>query len=986
VWAVIAALAFGALIYAPLAADPGLLMLFLSAASLAAVVGLATLGRRGALAGVLGTAALALLFFVGMWVRPGTLANETSALGTPEIRYAAVYHPAELEARMLHARGSEPFVIVNTLQQYWGMRNYTALADTRGQGYFNTDFTNRGTKEAVALTDNVFSVFVLSEHGWIGGVAVLLCYTLLALALLNGALHSSERRAQVPRGILLVGIAGFWLVPTLYLAAANGLIVPLTGQNIPMLGLLSSADIAMASWLAALGLVALPMTSAAGEEHIHAGGAVRSIRRAIRVLALVFIGFTALIAIMLWQPTHGTFQDFRLDTLVARVEELVARGAIVTAQDSAGNTILAAAPTAARLPALQPGAFLERSIRRSNDIALNGRSGGNCYEADALLRVTSEGGIAVFPSLCRIQATTNGSFPWRGHLRVARGSADLVVTDGRSSVVITEDAADPVAAIGGSCTRPGTTRARAARLGCDDDAPVLQTGTRLYVLDTHGEAAEVNGLKTGELALVKPGDRIRIGKHVDLLTDTVPAGALAYARWINGAWMRLTPQSGSPLVAQVDTQIARGLAGRTHNLDDAVFTLDGRVYQRLQERAESACRSIAGARRCSVTLANPVTGAIRALAQYPVAGTPPRDLPADANLRSHPAASSVKPLLAAAALGAYPRLRALEVQHDEGTYDAIANVPLSSPFEAHRVFPAARVPFTAFLPASDNVYAATLGFLATAEPAGGGLPARSGSANTARLTIDGQPFFGAPRWKQSGGRMAIGASPFATALEQLYDVHATAKDAPVIDRRFWDSAVTAGLMSGGFDLQRITPEPVILRLDEVRSPRELATFMIGGGVDRWNNVAMVEAVSRIFTGRRVDLHMLQSIGVDTLTPETDSLALMMDVRAPIMDGMRAVVREPWATAGALRTEFPASRVDWGAKTGTLKEAEWTGSVFLFVGGPAASGGTACPVAGVVTIEFSRGSDPDGRATRFFRDAIAPLLKTELGWGDRPCRA
>ena len=165
-----------------------------------------------------------------------------------------------------------------------------------------------------------------------------------------------------------------------------------------------------------------------------------------------------------------------------------------------------------------------------------------------------------------------------------------------------------------------------------------------------------------------------------------------------------------------------------------------------------------------------------------------------------------------------------------------------------------------------------------------------------------------------------------------------------------------------------------------------ATFMIGGGVDRWNNIAMVEAVSRIFTGRRVDLHLLLSIGNDTLATETDSLPQMTDVRTPVLDGMRAVVREPWATAGALRTEFPTARVDWGAKTGTLKEAEWTGSVFLFAGGPVPRATGPCAVAGVVTIEFTRGSNPDGRATRLFRDAIAPILRSELGWGDRACRA
>ncbi|MEO5509248.1 MAG: hypothetical protein ABIS27_01365 [Longimicrobiales bacterium] len=986
IWAVFAALLAGMVVFAPLAADPGLLMLFLSAAILAAVVGMATLGSRGAIAGVTLSVALGLTFFLGMWVRPASLTGTSKPLQTAEIRYAAVYHPQELESRLMHARGSEPFVIVNTLQQYWGMRNYTALAGTSGQGYFRTDFTNRGTKEAVALTDNAFSVFVLSEHGWIGGVAVLLVYLLLGCMLLNGALHNCERRAHVPRGILLVGIAAFWLVPTLYLAAANGLLVPLTGQNIPMLGLLSNADVAMASWLSALGLLALPATSAAGEEYIHASGSLRSMRRAIRGMALTFTVLACVIAALLWRPTHGVYGDFRLDTLVGKVEELAALGALVPVATQEGADTIAVAASAASLPALRSGAFLSRMLRRSNEIARSGRTGGSCYEADALLRVSDEGGVIVFPSLCRIQAVTDAAFPWRGHMRTQAGVAELVVSDGRTSVAVAADAGEAMAVIGGGCSESGIRRARSVQLGCAKGAPVLQPGAKLYVLRNGGPGVLVNGLETGALALVSPGDRVRVNNEVDVIADTVPAGALAYARWINGTWRRLTPTNGSPLLAQVDSQLARGLSGRDHSELDAMLTLNRHVHEQLQQRLSDACRALPNARRCSVVLADPQTGAIRALAQYPLGQTPPRDLPADANLRNHPAASAVKPLLAAAALDAYPRLVNLEVEHTLSVYTTIANADLGAPFDAHRLYPGARVPFSAFLPASDNVFAATLGFLAASERGDAGLPARNGGSNDSRLSVDGRALSGRPAWKTKGGRMSIGESPFAVSLEKLYAVHAVAKDAPTIDDRFWKGAVDKGYMRGTFELQRITPEPVILKLEEVQTPRMLATFMIGGGTDRWNNVSMTEAVSRIFTGRRVALHLLRSIGDDTLSGLPDSLPGMAAVRDAVLDGMRGVVTLPYATAGVLRSEFGANGLDWIGKTGTLKERDWTGSLFLFAGAAKTQTSTICAVAGVLTIEFASGGDPDGKATAFFSDAIAPLLRQELGWGDKPCRA
>jgi hypothetical protein len=39
---------------------------------------------------------------------------------------------------------------------------------------------------------------------------------------------------------------------------------------------------------------------------------------------------------------------------------------------------------------------------------------------------------------------------------------------------------------------------------------------------------------------------------------------------------------------------------------------------------------------------------------------------------------------------------------------------------------------------------------------------------------------------------------------------------------------------------------------------------------------------------------------------------------------------------------------------------------------------------VVTIEFEAGVNPDGAATALFRDAVVPLLRDVLGWGDAGC--
>jgi hypothetical protein len=140
-------------------------------------------------------------------------------------------------------------------------------------------------------------------------------------------------------------------------------------------------------------------------------------------------------------------------------------------------------------------------------------------------------------------------------------------------------------------------------------------------------------------------------------------------------------------------------------------------------------------------------------------------------------------------------------------------------------------------------------------------------------------------------------------------------------------------------------------------------------------------MSRIHTGRAVRLHLLAATGparFDYASAPIPGFA----ARAAVLDGMAAVTQEPWGTAYALRSAF-APAVTWRAKTGTLREREWVGSLFLFAGGEEGALG-GCPAAGVVTIEFAADVNPDGAATSVFRDAVAPLLRALRGWDGSDC--
>ena len=966
------------MIYVPLAAfDTGLVLIFFAATTTAIFLGFYTMGARAI--GLLVPAAVAIVFFFGMFVRRADLVDGSASLNTAQIRYAATYHPLELQRHMLTADDSRHVTTVRTLQQYWGVSHFAAGGST-GRGYFQAAYADWIVPRPVALTENVFSTFVLSEHGWAGAAAVLLCYLVIALALLYGAVKSCSRTATAPRALLLVGIAAFWIVPAFYIAAANGVLLPLTGQNMPLLGLLSSADVALGSWLVALGLIALPIDSDTGIEHVRSGGWTRRLRSGAIMVGGVFAAAWLALVILLWRPAHAETGDFALDGVIAEVESLVEQGAVQVMRTATGADSIGIAASAAAHPLLVRDGFMQARVRRANSIARGEAPGAGCLDSDALLRVRDDGGLTVFSALCSLRSIAETRQDWLGKLATDEPQAEFVLSDGRTAVVLDPEH-DAEAVLGGNCGRAGVRRARTIRIGCGADAAVLRFGTSAPVLEQLGASGvELNGGSTTVPRMLRHGDHIRVAGNADVWTLALPVGALAYSRWENAATRRVTDAHVTPWLAQVDSQLARGLAHPERSDWDALSTLHTPLHRQLQRTLADACDKVPNARRCSALLADPLTGEILALSA--TSSQPHRYLSADPNLRNHPAASAIKPIMAAAALEAYPQLRTLEVDHSAAEYTLIANTEVTPPVRAGRLYPETRVPWRGFLGASDNLYAATLGFLATSARNGDGSPALRGSNDDSRLRLNGQALRGQPTWA-TPRRMDLSASPFATALRDLYGVYVDAGDAPAYDQVFWNAAVQTGAITESPVVQRITPEPVSLELNALQSPRELAAFMIGGDRNRWNNVALVQALSRIYSGRAVELHVLRSIGPHTLAREPGTFAGSNTNRGAVLDAMAAVTDEPWGTAYLLRNTFPG-KVTWRAKTGTLLEREWVGSVFLFAGGPSAPASNACSAAGVITVELNRNGVPEGRATTVFRDAIAPLLQKTLGWGSSAC--
>ncbi|HSK19200.1 MAG TPA: hypothetical protein VK912_08670 [Longimicrobiales bacterium] len=173
-------------------------------------------------------------------------------LATPMDRAAArsvATRDPELAERLLIAAGPGPArdLLIPSIEQIWGTRAY-ARAGWWGEGLGQAVVGGRGVAEVVSYAENTFSVFVLGEHGAVGGMLVLMLYLLLAVAVgvLMLARPGDTQSYRASRALFLVA-ALIVVFPAAYVALSNVGAVPITGQNMPFLGLNAWSDVAISA-------------------------------------------------------------------------------------------------------------------------------------------------------------------------------------------------------------------------------------------------------------------------------------------------------------------------------------------------------------------------------------------------------------------------------------------------------------------------------------------------------------------------------------------------------------------------------------------------------------------------------------------------------------------------------------------------------------------------------------------------------------------
>lgn len=173
--------------------------------------------------------------------------------------------------------------LIEAIEQNWRMMNYASEGGWTGVGYGNAPIHRSTTFHNITLSDLVFSVYVLAEHGALGGLALLALYLLIFIAALR--MGWSTLRMEPLRLTLVTALALMIVFPALYMAAANVNQGIFTGQDLPLLGLRSNSDVIRSGIVLMLMVGALGVASAI-EQKSHSPGWLQLIRHSLSLARL----------------------------------------------------------------------------------------------------------------------------------------------------------------------------------------------------------------------------------------------------------------------------------------------------------------------------------------------------------------------------------------------------------------------------------------------------------------------------------------------------------------------------------------------------------------------------------------------------------------------------------------------------------------------------------------------------------------------------
>ncbi len=797
----------------------------------------------------------------------------------------------ELEARLFKQNS----------QQRWQMLLYASRGvHAPGHGYGDLRLANIGMTYSTMLTDTLYAVFLMGEHGLWSAVLFVLLYAGICGICIAAArkMPAQARHYAAP----LVAIGGFYGLQAGYMAATNVGQLVFTGQNVPLLGLYSKGDV----------LQSLFLLSFAGY----------CIVRGLRVLetrsapaAPLLVWLLPLISLGLVTATYMggrslpvpklNQEDYDLDPkLIAEAGKRIKDGTVELGKDGQLKT-----SRPEQLSALERAYVEEFNLRTDKKDARRGlyyvRDDGRLGFNDYGFRLASPYKSSELPS-------------WKGKLLARKDKTDyarLIYLGKQVTLRVSSEGTPARISLGrktGSGRAPGLTLTRpGSDIGFGE---VYARDGKIYIF-----VKQPGGV--GKWSVYRDGEKLDYGQEYELSPYEIvvirdPRGSrenvynllylgneddpLAFVRWSNGSYRRIFNDADAFTLAH-----GIGEAGDALALEekDIRLSIDRDLQKELQQAVLKWARNNprfgpnrVEAPSISLTVMDPFTGEVLAMPSFPSVDPTVEDLEAlrekvqpwryerllgNHNFVPHVVGSAIKPIVFAALSAELRGQIALEDLIVRGTgkpaaegylHEKLAGVEMLP----SRTFPVERalMPMDDFLIHSYDWPELVLGALGLATHSEG---ARSklltGAGSETVVNYKGRDYgldlYRLPEVPLTGPEShplmrteVMRRTLLFRGLEDAFSVDTGVRReyepdevAERMDRWFPDltpRGKNKTIRSGALGYSRLLM-PYVSAIDAASMQgfgTDYVSFLLGGG-DGWNNVLMAQSMSRMVTGKRV---------------------------------------------------------------------------------------------------------------------------------------
>ncbi len=316
--------------------------------------------------------------------------------------------------------------------------------------------------------------------------------------------------------------------------------------------------------------------------------------------------------------------------------------------------------------------------------------------------------------------------------------------------------------------------------------------------------------------------------------------------------------------------------------------------------------------------------------------------------------SSTKPLWASAALAVHPDLdRQFRVRGTDTDESDVFGINIGGSWG---VKPSPGwVDFRTYLRRSDNRYQIRLGFLGLTEQTGSTVQTDSGISNSQKESMDGvhawrryPQFFSSIRFSKDHptAMMNLHSSPLASYLHNMFSIGMSNSD-PDYRFSFWTKNENDDFAKTRTEFRSVSPQAANFQFDalptnpdRIQSPRDYVTRLLGGGTNLWANVDIAGAFATCVTGHPILVHIVKNADPIVLPQSRQGIGVDFPaIAAKLRPGLEDVVLASDGTAHshlspqalAIIEEWRRRGVRVYAKTGTLeaqKNARETSRILL----------------------------------------------------------